>query len=363
LSLLRQAIEEDPASPNLVMNLGLELVRSGDAAAGLVHYREAFHLMAGQAKSEIVPELREVLLTQFTCQLYKVRAYAEVVTTLTSPLARNGGLTASLHYALGLAHHELRDHREAAEQMRQCLAKVSEPTLTPINTDILTTAPHHCLALSLAKLGETAGAEQAFHAGLAKQGRVAELKLDYARFLSEHNRPVDALHQLHEIVAENAANAVVWQLGGQIALGRPEFLEFARDWTAEAIKYLPEDAGILTQRAEALLLSQDIPMARELWKGLWERGREPGSLAALVMCELLDGSVTHLPQNEWEAASTAQAWLSWYRKCLTVGASEMVARVNARLEELRRVLPAAAQVLETVLAEVQPPHVAESCVG
>jgi len=62
---------------NLLMNLGLEHVRSGDMTAGLRHYSEAFRLMSGQSASEVVPELREVLLTQFTSQLYKVRGHEE----------------------------------------------------------------------------------------------------------------------------------------------------------------------------------------------------------------------------------------------------------------------------------------------
>ena len=98
-------------------------------------------MMSAQPPAEVVPELREVLLTQFTSQLYKVRDHEEVVQVLNSPLAKRGGLTASLHFALGLAHFELKQFSEAADQMRQCLARRRQPGLTPINTDILTAAP------------------------------------------------------------------------------------------------------------------------------------------------------------------------------------------------------------------------------
>ena len=84
-------------------------------------------MMSAQPADELVPELREVLLTQFTSQLYKVRAHEEVVQVLNSPLAKRGGLTASLHFALGLAHFELKQFREAADQMRQCLTKRKQP--------------------------------------------------------------------------------------------------------------------------------------------------------------------------------------------------------------------------------------------
>jgi predicted Zn-dependent protease len=220
LKLLRAAIAENPTDVNLVMNLGLELVRSDDLQGGLEKYRAAFEMMSAQPADEIVPELREVLLTQFTSQLYKVRGHEEVVGVLNSPLAKHGGLTASLHFALGLAHFELKQFSEAADQMRQCLSKRKQPGLTPINTDILTAAPSHCLALSLAKVGDVAGAEKAFVAALAETGNVAGAKLDYAKFLQNANRPVDVLHQLHELVAQSPRNFAAWRLGGEIALER-----------------------------------------------------------------------------------------------------------------------------------------------
>ena len=70
------------------------------------------------------------------------------------------------------------------------MPNASSPALTPINTDIHTAAPQHCLALSLAKLDDHAGAEKAFAAALAETGHVEEAKLDYAKFL-RRNRPVD----------------------------------------------------------------------------------------------------------------------------------------------------------------------------
>ncbi len=124
LKLLRQAVVEFPNEPNLQMNLGLELVRSDDLPAGLVHYREAFRLMSAQPPTDVAPELREVLLTQFTCHLYKVRAHGEIVQALNSPLAKQGGLTASLHLALGLAFFELKQFREAAGEISNIVTEL-----------------------------------------------------------------------------------------------------------------------------------------------------------------------------------------------------------------------------------------------
>jgi glycosyltransferase involved in cell wall biosynthesis/tetratricopeptide (TPR) repeat protein len=352
LVLLRKAIEESPDDPNLSMNLGLELVRSGDLEGGLPHYRQAFVLMSAKAPGEIAPELCEVLLTQFTSHLYKVRACQEVIEVLTSPLAKKNGLTASLHFALGLAYFALKQFPNAIEQMRQCLAKRQQTALSPINTDILTAAPHHCLAMSLAKVGDVPGAEKAFQAGLVEKGRVEELKLDYARFLLEQNHPVDALHRLHEAVVENPHSAASWRLGAQIALSRLEFLEFACDWTSEAIKQFPDDDEVVAQRAEALLLNQQTQQSRAVWETLRNRDPQPRTLAALILCDLVEGCHSVRSEDrETELGPISRAFIDWYRRCLDLHAQAILDRLNERTEVLRLELPAAAAMIETALAE------------
>ena len=356
LKLLRSAVQEDPADVNLVMNLGLELVRSDDLAGGIEKYRAAYEMMSAQPVADLVPELREVLLTQFTSQLYKVRGHAEVVGVLNSPLARRGGLTASLHFALGLAHFELKQFSEAADQMRQCLTKRKQPGLTPINTDILTAAPAHCLALCLAKLGDPAGAEKAFAAALAETGHAEAAKLDYAKFLSETNRSVDALHTLHEIVAANPRQLAAWRLGGEIALAKPEFLEFARDWTGEAFQALPENPAIAAQRAEALMLNGDPATAAGLWEKIWRSEPEPRTLAALILCETAGGLQLHAPATGSDEQATSRAFIEWYQRLIAAQAARvLIGQLNGQLEKLSRALPTAAQMLATALSEVDVP--------
>jgi GT2 family glycosyltransferase/glycosyltransferase involved in cell wall biosynthesis len=393
LRLLRQAIEENPSDANLVMNFGLELVRSGDLTGGIEKYREAIRLMSAQKPGEVVPELREVLLTQFTSHLYKICEHDEVVRTLNSPLAKNGGLTASLHFALGLSNFELKNYREAAEQMRQCLARRKQPALSPINTDIHTCAPNHCLALSLAKLGDHAGAEKAFQAALSRgsdasspQGRCdapvalpnetkasiaaglateaspspssdgaslpqQNVKLDYAKFLATQNRQVDALHKLNEIVAQNSRNAAAWRLGGEIALSQPDFLEFARDWTGEATRHLAEDIAITAQRAEVLLLSGDTTSARELWERIYSTAPQPRALAALILCEALEAQTTHAPDEDAQETLTSREFIAWYQKLLATKTNTVIGRLNDQTEKLSRALPTAAGIIEKALFE------------
>jgi GT2 family glycosyltransferase/glycosyltransferase involved in cell wall biosynthesis/Tfp pilus assembly protein PilF len=366
LKLLRQAVEESPDDANLEMNFGLELVRFGDLEGGLLHYRQAFDLMSKTPPADLAPELREALLTQFTSHLYKVRSYGEIVSVLTSALAKAGGLTASLHFALGLAYFELGRYPEAAEQMRQCLAKRRQSNLTPINTDILTAAPYHCLAMTLAKTGDSQGAEKSFQSGMTEKGRGEELRLDYAKFLVDQNRPVDALHLLHEVVAQNASCVAAWRLGGQIALSRADFLEFACDWTAEAIKLLPENKEILSQCAEALLLSRQTAQARGLWQTLWDQDHQHRSQAALLICDIIEdtpGKESTAPEPEF--GPTSHAFIEWYRRCLAMRSQAVVSCLNQRIEVLRSVLPAAAAMLESAITEAdeQPATTPEPCLA
>jgi Tfp pilus assembly protein PilF len=353
LRLLNRAIEESPNDPNLVMNLGLELARAGDVAAGLARYREAFQLMSAQPAAGVVPELREVLLTQFVARLYQAREHEEILRVLRSPLAKRTALTASQHLALGLAQYELKNYRDAAEQMRQCLVKRTQPVFSPINPDILTALPHHCLALSLVRLGDHDGAEKAFLGAFEEKGQTEALRLDYARFLSSRNRPLEALHQLHAVVENNSKQCGAWRLGGEIALSRADFLEFAGDWTGEAIRYLPDDAVLIAQRAEALMLKRETANAFPLWERACNGARPAKALAAWVLCAAVESQPVPGIRNATEETNVSRAFVEWYRRLISVGAGETVMRLNSRLDRLKESLPTAARILTSALAEAE----------
>ena len=352
LKLLRQALAENPADANLLMNLGLELVRSDDLHGGITKYREAFARMAAQPAHDVVPELREALLAQFTSQLYKVRGHEEVVRVLTSPLAKNG-MTASLHLALGLSQFELKNYSAAAVQMRECLAKKNQPALTPINVDTLTAAPWHCLALCQLRTGDAADAEKSFAQAVAANGRANEARVDFAKFLAEQNCAVEALKQLHAAVTADAQFAPAWRLGGQITLAQKEFLDFALDWTAEATANLPEDLVVKSQRAEALLVAGKISEAAPLWKYLWERDRLPRSLAALHVCQLADGKTLPVPGSAAEEEQLSRAFIGWYQRLLGAGALATARGLNEHLPMLAAALPTAEKLLRAALVEAE----------
>lgn len=342
LRLLERAVEELPGEPNLLMSLGLELVRSKQLEAGLERYWEALRVLEKKPAKQVVPEFRETLLTQLSTHLMAAKRFDEIEQLWQRPFAKSN-MTASQHFLLGLAQMELKRPNEAAEQMRLCVSKRHLPALSPIHPEILRAGPNHCLALSLAVLKRNDEAEKAFRAALADDPQSRSVKFDFARFFVEQSNPLEALKFLHALVAENSGDLQAWQFGGQIALSQIDFLEFARDWTGEAIKQFPEDVVLVAQRAEALLLSGDVESALPFWRKLPSTAK---NLSALTLCEFLSGKE---PQRFSVADENviSREFLLWYRKLIAANASEIVCALNERMDSLRTTLPTFVQIWST----------------
>ncbi len=299
------------------------------------------------AQPAAVPELREVLLTQFGAHLLAAKRHVEIANLFSSPLARSGGLTASMHFALGLAFMELKRFEDAAQQMRHCLAKRSLRVLSPVNKDIRKAGPHYCLALCLDRLNHPAEAEKAFRAALAEEPELRPLRLDFARFLSGQGQPVEALKSLHQLVSEKADEPAVWLLGGEIALRQRGLFEFAADWTGEAVKFLPGEPAVQLQRALALLVNCQFKAALAVLRQ-WPAPDNAGQRATLAVCEILSGGESEPLPEELEPAAS-QEFLRWYRCLLGAGAEDLIKELNVKVGDLARVLPSAAPILEAAL--------------
>jgi tetratricopeptide (TPR) repeat protein len=262
-------------------------------------------------------------------------------------------MTASQHFLLGLAHMELKEPAEAAEQMRQCLAKRSRPALSPVNPEIIKAGPNHCLALCLSVLKQYDAAEQAFRAALADDPKSRPAKFDFARLKFERGDGIPALQLLHELVAEDPKEINVWLLGGQIALSRPEYLEFAGDWTGEAIKHFAQNGAVMLQRAEALMLSGEAEAALPLWTKA-HSSNSARHLAAIVLCENLAGDCRRrfAPGDE---PLVSQEFLKWYRALIGMRASSTVERLNQGMDRLRAVLPTFAKMWDAAVKEARQP--------
>jgi Tfp pilus assembly protein PilF len=290
-----------------------------------------------------------MLLSQFCTQLMAAQRYAEIVQVLTSPLAKlGGGLTASLHFTLGLAQMELKQFGAAAEAFRQCVAKRDRAALAPVNLQILKSGLRHCLALCPDQMGETAAAAEEFRLAIQSDPQSRAVCCDYARFLAGHEQPIEALN-LYFAASEKPDEAQVWLQGGQLALSRPEFLEVALDWTSEAQGHLPDHPAVVRQRAEALMLAGQCDTALPLWRR-WPPASNHAFAAALVLCETIAG------ENQFSSAGAAETAVSrefvkWYQRLLQFNARPVMEALNARIEDLERVLPSATRILASALAE------------
>jgi glycosyltransferase involved in cell wall biosynthesis/Tfp pilus assembly protein PilF len=352
LRLLELAVQELPDEPNLLMNYGMELARAGRLEPAVERYLEAFRSLQSKPTEQVVPELRESLLTQLCTQLIAVKRYDELVRLLHEPLAQRGGLTASMHFGLGLAYTQLAKHEEALAQFQQCLAKRDQPVLTPVNRDIRKAAPHHCMATCLVRLQQFDAAENAFRLAQSADPASNPVRLDYAAFLSQRERPVEALKVLHEVLAEGGNHLPVWLLGGQIALRQPTLADFACDWTGEAIKHFPQDKMVTLQRAEALLARGRFAEALPLWQ---EVGAPENAVhrAARILCELAAGQEISAVSPLAEPA-VSREFLKWYQRVLGSGQGAVIAMVNEKLPALSQTLPTAVGIVKTATTSMEP---------
>ena len=311
-------------------------------------YAEAFTALNEKPANEITPELRESLLTQYTSHLMKHNRWQAIIAVLTSGAASREPLSSSLHFTLGLAYQELHRWAEAVEQFRNCLDRRGEPSFYLVNRVILGGAPRHCLALALWKSGAIAEAAKEFTTALNEDPTLAPLRMDAARFQIEHGEPIAALQLLHGLVAENGAFIDAWLLGARLALSQPDFIEFARDWTREAIQHHPTHRELIAARGETLLLTQQYVDALPFWRQL---NGHPRALSARLHCELMQGefSIDGPPANE---AEVSQEFLNWYRRLIQFRAADGVATVGERLEMLALVLPSAARALGKLMEQV-----------
>lgn len=346
LRLLERAVRERPGDANLLMNLGLERVRSGRLEEGLEAYRAAVAAVRDLPESEVMPEFRESLLTQVGTHLLAARLYEELVAVLGSPLARSqGGLSASMYYLRALARIELRDRTGAADDLREVLARRDRPALAPVHSEIHGVAPWHCLAMCLHSTGDRVGAEEAFRRALEADPRPASVLMDYIRFLASNGRGVEGLRHCHELVVAHPGEVGAWILGGELALGAPEFLEVAMDWTAAACELHAADARVRLQRAEAVLLSGNPAEALVWVAGVGGADLSARGVAMRVLCELTAGEGA-LATVVADPDQTTREFARWYLRLSEFGAGGLLDRVHARVAVLREVLPAAWQALE-----------------
>ena len=347
LQLLEKALEEMPDESNLLMNYGLELSRSGRAVEALEQYRLAVERMSDLPDEQLVPETREMLLSQICSQLMSGNLLEELVEVLTSPLARRGGLNASLHFSLGVALLRLKRFVEAEEQLRLCLAGRDKPSLAPVNRDIRKGGPRHCLAMSLSGQGRKDAALEVCREAMAEDPQSRTIRFDCSRLHADAGQLGDALQLLHGLVTAHPGDAEAWQFGGFLALSHPELLDVAVDWTTEAVGNLAGNSDVLAQNAEALLLSGKPALAMPLWQqaGVSTASRK----AAGILCQLASGEDVRPVETGEEEVS--REFIRWYQRILQYGRTDVAVSLNQAMSNLEIALPTAGRVLRTAMAE------------
>ena len=101
------------------------------------------------------------------------------------------------------------------------------------------------------------------------------------------------------------------------------------------------------------MLSENMTGARELWEKLWHGEQKPQTLAALVLCESVTGTVSHKPDNNRDEIAASRAFIEWYRKLFAMRAQKTLARVMERMSVLNDALPSAAKLLGAAMAEAK----------
>lgn len=347
LKLLEKAVEEIPDDANLIFNLGMEKVRLGRVEEGLVHYRDAIQILNTTPVEQLVPELREVCLTQFLGILKEARKFNDLVEALQFPVVQRGPLTASMHYLAGFAQVQLGHHEEAVKHLRACLAQRNERTLAPIHADIRTAAPHHCLAVALANLKRTEEAEAAFESARAASPQSAAVILDYSRFEAGRGETAKALHLLHAVLGTDPKHSMLWRFGAQILLQKPELAEIGDQWTSEALNHFPADRELLAARGEMLLLNGRAQEALAAFELVAKNG-VARLVAADIVCRLATGSAPAVPVTDTE---TTREFLVWYRRLVQWQATGLVNALNEVLPQIEKFVPKAGAVIRSVLAE------------
>jgi glycosyltransferase involved in cell wall biosynthesis/Tfp pilus assembly protein PilF/GT2 family glycosyltransferase len=352
LRLLEQANEEYPNDVNLLMNLGLELWRSGQHGYGIGYYEKSYMAMLQYPYSQTPQELREVLLTQYASHLLTLKQNEDVVTIFNDQAILPKDRTASHYFIQGLAESALQRWEACATSLQQCLKLRNQPALTPIHQDIRGGTPGHCLAHALRKLGRTTDANKAYEQSLQDAPLNEAARVEFAAFQAESGQIIPALTLLHEGIQLDPNQPKVWEVGSAIALRHKDSHEFALDWSGEALKHLPDNPILKRQRAETLLLNGHVGDALPLWIEL-SKNNDDASASGLILCQLFTGEpLSGLPPNRERAVS--QDVIRRYRQAVELGLDGWIQAFHERLGTLHQALPSAARLIEQVVAASGP---------
>jgi tetratricopeptide (TPR) repeat protein len=341
LRLLELALEEQPPEAAMLLNYALDLFNDGQFEAALEKDREAFELLAKHDAADVLPEVRERLVSVFCYHLLQAELYEELVEIATSPMAADCGPTTSIHYVHGLALLKLDRHAEAIAPLRACIVTRDEPAFTARFKGVKGHGPHHLLADCLAKTGSGEAAAAEFERALALAPEATSVRWSFARFHTEEGQPEKAIGLLYDAIENSSIDCRLWALGCNIANGHLNDTEVALHWTDCALAECPDNPEIQKQRGVALLTMGRFSEALEFFE---QAPSHPLNEGARILCQIAAGQKARLGDPDKELL-ISKAFVEWYRRLLERGQEEAALRLAEELEDIEAVLPTAAQVL------------------
>ena len=177
----------------------------------------------------------------------------------------------------------------------------------------------------------------------------AGIRHDFARLLTQEDRPEAAIELLHEAIQLGTMNISLWSLGSQIVNGHLTDADIALRWTDCAIQEDLTHPEIRKQRGVALLSAGQFSEALPYFTDATQP-HHPLNEAGQIMCNVMTGKPGKLsnPANE-ETVSTA--FVNWYRRLLERGQDQAASEMQRRLDKLAVTLPTAVSILREAFAE------------
>ena len=351
ITLLEKALKDSPEEPTLLMSYALDLYNRGDVEAALEKNRESYVIVSTYPPETVAPEVRERLLNVFCNLLLQSESYSELIEVAESPLAGDCGPTSSILFMYALALFKSGRPEDAESPLRKCISKQNERTYCAPFPGTIGEAPHHLLADCLAKRNQNEEALQRYQTALDLNPKHIGVRHDFARLLTQEDRPEEAVKLLHEAIQLGIMNVTLWTLGSRIVNGHLADADIALRWTDCAVQEDAKHPEIRKQRGIALLSAGHFNEAMEYFIDNSEP-YHPSNEAGKILCNLMVGNSITIsdPANE-EAISTAL--VNWYRRLLERGQEKAARSVQVKLDELESVLPTAVLILREALAEAE----------
>jgi len=348
LKLLEKAVIETPDEPNLLMNYGLELARTGANKKALKQYEQAFFCLQSMPDQHVTPEFRETLIHQFAHLLIQEQAHPRLLEIAAMPVVRDHIKTASFYFYLGLAQSQQGMHDYALESLQACIDAKDDPAFTPVINEVQTGVPYFFMAKIHARRKNLRVANDCFGLALERSPDNINIIIDYARFLNEIDHSLEALQILHRYIKVGSGEIKYWTLGAEIALAQTGMREFALDWTSEAIKFFGSEFKVLFLHIEALIVNQKWEEALKFKNDYAGDPVTARHAVQWMMIDMVDGqkisSVDAAREKE-----LSLAFIKMYRQLIELKDGGAVHRINESFAQLEELLPTAYKLLSDAI--------------